>query len=302
MKIAIIGLGVIAKKAYLPILTVKEGVELLICTRNKDILEEVSNKYKIDKSYNNIDDLLKEEIDGAIVSTHADGHLEIAKKLIEKGVNVYIDKPLSFNFEESKEIERLSKDNNVIAMVGFNRRFCPKVRELKDKGKADIIIMQKNREYPPGDIRRFIVEDFIHVVDTLRFLMEEEVTGVDINYLKDGNNLHNVVVTLKGESTTAIGVMNRTAGITEENIEYMIKGNKYIVEDLFDTLEINNKGKTKTSFGPWDSTLYKRGFEDILGYFINSIKEGESVTPSISDSIITHKLCEDIVSYIVENQ
>lgn len=302
MKIAIIGLGVIAKKAYLPILTVKEGVELLICTRNKDILEEVSNKYKIDKSYNNIDDLLKEEIDGAIVSTHADGHLEIAKKLIEKGVNVYIDKPLSFNFEESKEIERLSKDNNVIAMVGFNRRFCPKVRELKDKGKADIIIMQKNREYPPGDIRRFIVEDFIHVVDTLRFLMEEEVTGVDINYLKDGNNLHNVVVTLKGESTTAIGVMNRTAGITEENIEYMIKGNKYIVEDLFDTLEINNKGKTKTSFGPWDSTLYKRGFEDILDYFINSIKEGESVTPSISDSIITHKLCEDIVSYIVENQ
>ncbi|MDZ5017157.1 gfo/Idh/MocA family oxidoreductase, partial [Clostridium perfringens] len=87
MKIAIIGLGSIAKKAYLPILAVKEGVELLICTRNKDVLEEVSNKYKIDRAYNNIDDLLKEEIDGAIVSTHADGHFEISKKLIEKGVN-----------------------------------------------------------------------------------------------------------------------------------------------------------------------------------------------------------------------
>ncbi|GAA0083671.1 Gfo/Idh/MocA family oxidoreductase [Clostridium sp. CTA-7] len=302
MKIAIIGLGSIAKKAYLPILAVKEGVELLICTRNKDVLEEVSNKYKIDRAYNNIDDLLKEEIDGAIVSTHADGHFEISKKLIEKGVNVYIDKPLSFNFEESKEIEKLAIENNVIAMVGFNRRFCPKVRELKGRGKADIIIMQKNREYPPGDIRRFIVEDFIHVVDTLRFLMGEEATAVDINYSKDGNNLNNVVVTLKGNKVTTIGVMNRTAGITEENIEYMVKGDKYIVEDLVDTLEVNNKGKTKNSFGGWDSTLYKRGFEDIIDHFINSIKEDTAPNPSISDSIITHKLCEDIVNYIVENE
>ncbi|WP_411169769.1 Gfo/Idh/MocA family protein [Clostridium sp. MB05] len=302
MKIAIIGLGSIAKKAYLPILAVKEGVELLICTRNKDVLEEVSNKYKIDRAYNNIDDLLKEEIDGAIVSTHADGHFEISKKLIEKGVNVYIDKPLSFNFEESKEIEKLAIENNVIAMVGFNRRFCPRVRELKGRGKADIIIMQKNREYPPGDIRRFVVEDFIHVVDTLRFLMGEEATAVDINYSKDGNNLNNVVVTLKGNKVTTIGVMNRTAGITEENIEYMVKGNKYIIEDLVDTLEVNNKGKTKTSFGGWDSTLYKRGFEDIIDHFINSIKEDTAPNPSISDSIITHKLCEDIVNYIVENE
>ncbi|MDZ5016697.1 gfo/Idh/MocA family oxidoreductase, partial [Clostridium perfringens] len=176
------------------------------------------------------------------------------------------------------------------------------VRELKGRGKADIIIMQKNREYPPGDIRRFIVEDFIHVVDTLRFLMGEEATAVDINYSKDGDKLNNVVVTLKGNKVTTIGVMNRTAGITEENIEYMVKGNKYIVEDLVDTLEVNNKGKTKNSFGGWDSTLYKRGFEDIIDHFINSIKEDTAPNPSISDSIITHKLCEDIVNYIVENE
>lgn len=297
MKIGIIGLGAIAKKAYLPILTVKEGVELLISTRNKEVLEEVSNKYGIDKAYNNIENLLEEEIDAAIISTHADGHYEIAKKLIKKGVNVYIDKPISFNFNEAKEIEALSKENNVIAMVGFNRRFCPQIKALKDKGKADIIIMQKNREYPPGDIRRFIVEDFIHVVDTLRFLMDEEVKSLDINYSKDNNNLNSVVVTFKGENTTAVGVMNRTAKITEENIEYMIKGNKYVVEDLVDMIEVNNDGKTKTTFGGWETTLYKRGFENLLDYFINCVKENKLPNPSISDSIITHKICEEIVEF-----
>lgn len=302
MRLAIIGLGAIAKKAYLPILTVKEDVELLISTRNKAVLEEISNKYNIDRAYTNIENLLEEDIDAAIISTHADGHYEIAKKLIKQGVSVYIDKPISFNFEEAKEIDRLAKEHNVIAMVGFNRRFCPKVKELKGRGKADIIVMQKNREYPPGDIRRFIVEDFIHVVDTLRFLMDEEVKNIDVNYLKDGNDLHNVVVTLKGNGTTAVGIMNRTAGITEENIEYMIKGNKYIVEDLVDTIEVNNSGRTKTSFGGWDPTLYKRGFEDIIDHFIESVKNKSIPNPSISDSVRTHEICEDIVKFITTNE
>lgn len=302
MRVAIIGIGSIAKKAYLPILSVLEDIELLISTRNMKVLEEISNKYKIDRAYNDLDNLLKEDIDAAIISTHADGHYEVAKKLLEKGINIYIDKPLTYNLEKTMEIEALAKEKNVIAMVGFNRRFCPKVRELKSKGKADIIVMQKNREYPPGDIRRFVVEDFIHVVDTLRFLMDEEIKDMDINFSKEGKNLENVVVTFKGENTTAVGIMNRTSGITEENIEYMVRGNKYIVEDLVDSFEVNNiKGKTKTTYGGWENTLYKRGFEDLINHFLSSIKDGNKTSPSIEDSIITHRICEDIVKYIENN-
>ena len=301
MRVAIIGIGSIAQKAYLPILSAMEDVELLISTRNKKVLEEVSLKYKIDRAYNKLENLLKEDFDAAIISTHADGHYEIAKRLLEKGVNVYIDKPLTYNLEKSMEIEALAKKKNLIAMVGFNRRFCPKFRELKDKGKADIIIMEKNRDYPPGDIRKFIVEDFIHVVDTIRFLMYEEIKGMDINFSKTGNNLNNVIVTFKGDKTTAIGIMNRTAGITEENIEYMVKGNKYVVEDLVDSFEVNNRGKIKTTFGGWESTLYKRGFEDLMINFLTSIKEGKTPNPSMEDSMITHRLCEDIVKYILKN-
>lgn len=67
MRVAIIGIGAIAKKAYLPILSVMKDVELLISTRNKEVLEEVSNKYKIDRAYNKIENLLKEDIDAAII-------------------------------------------------------------------------------------------------------------------------------------------------------------------------------------------------------------------------------------------
>ena len=301
MRVAIIGIGAIAKKAYLPILSSMEDVELLISTRNKKVLEEVSNKYKIDRAYNVLDNLLKEDFDAAIISTHADGHYEIAKKLLNKGAHVYIDKPLTYNLKTSIEIADIAKKKNLIAMVGFNRRFCPMVRKLKDKGKADIIIMEKNREFPPGDIRKFIVEDFIHVVDTLRFLMGEEIINMDINFSKKGNNLNNVVVTFKGDKTTAIGIMNRNSGITEENIEYMINGSKYVIEDLVDFFKVSNKGKIKKTYGGWDSTLYKRGFEDLISHFLTSVSEMKEPNPSMEDSIVTHKICEYIVNHINNN-
>ncbi|WP_243145997.1 hypothetical protein [Clostridium chromiireducens] len=47
MKIGIIGLGDIAKKAYLPVLSEKEGIELVLCTRNTDTLNRLSKKYRI---------------------------------------------------------------------------------------------------------------------------------------------------------------------------------------------------------------------------------------------------------------
>lgn len=298
MRLGIVGLGDIATKAYLPILSLKEDIELVFCTRNVEVLNKLAKKYNISECAQTIDELIKLKVDAAIVCTNANSHFDIVKKLIENNINVYVDKPISFNFEETKEIARLSKKSGKVVMVGFNRRFVPMFKKLKDNGKADIIIMQKNREYPPGDIRRFIVEDFIHVVDTLRFLMDEEIKDIKVSYKKDGNNLENVVVNLIGNNTTAIGIMNRTAGITEEIIEYMVKGNKYIVENLVETTEVSNSGKTKTTFGGWETSLYKRGFNDLLDHFINCVNIGETPNPSIEDSLISHEVCEEIINEI----
>lgn len=154
------------------------------------------------------------------VSTATEAHFEIAEKLLKNGINVYIDKPISLNFDESKKLEKLAVDKGLVAMVGFNRRFAPMISKLKEHGKADIIIIQKNRFKFPDQTRRAIVEDFVHVVDTLRFLMGTEVKDVEVEYLEKDNLLHNVIIKLTSEECTAIGIMNRNNGVTEEIIEY----------------------------------------------------------------------------------
>ncbi|MDF5607525.1 NAD(P)-binding domain-containing protein, partial [Vibrio parahaemolyticus] len=47
MKIGIIGLGDIAQKAYLPVITQLPNIELVFCTRNPNTLESLAKQYRI---------------------------------------------------------------------------------------------------------------------------------------------------------------------------------------------------------------------------------------------------------------
>lgn len=301
MKIGVIGLGDIAKKAYLPVLAEKENIALVLCTRNLDTLDRLAKKYRIEETVQTVADLITKNIDAAIISTATEAHFEIAEILLKSGINVYIDKPISMNFHETERIVNLAKENGLIAMVGFNRRFIPKVKELKEHGKASLIIMQKNRYAAPEYTRRFVVEDFIHVVDTLRFLMDTKVTDVKVEYLKCGKMLNHLIIQLIGEGCTAIGIMNRNSGVTEEIIEYMSGHHKYVVNSLVKTTHFHNKEISISEFGDWEPTLYKRGFYQIIDHFIECVQTKCLPEPSIEDYLITHEICERIVNHIDSN-
>lgn len=298
MKIGIIGLGDIAKKAYLPVLSEKEGIELVLCTRNEETLNTLSKKYRIQQKVQTVEELISSGIDAAFISTATDAHVEMAEKLLQNGISIYIDKPVSMNLHETERIVKMAKDSEKIAMVGFNRRFVPMVNELKQHGKANLILMQKNRFAAPDYVRRFVVEDFIHVVDTLRFLMDTEVKDVKIEYLKSGEKLNQLVIQLIGEGCLAIGIMNRNGGVTEETIEYHTGHDKYVVNSLVETTHYHNKDANITKFGDWEPTLYKRGFHKITDHFIDCVQNNKIPNPTIEDSLITHEICEKIVKYI----
>lgn len=300
MRVGIIGLGDIAQKGYLPVLTEKENMELVLCTRNKTVLDKLAKKYRITQYAHNVDALIAQGINAAFVSTATEAHCMIAEKLLKNGVSVYIDKPISLQFHESAKIVKLAEQTGLTAMVGFNRRFAPMIRRLKEYGKADIIVMQKNRFQFPDQVRRAVVEDFVHVVDTLRFLMGAEVKEMQVRYLKKNGLLHNVVIQLCGEECTAIGIMNRDNGATEEIIEYMTPENKYVVENFVETMHLHSKNKSMTKFGDWEATLYKRGFYQIVDHFLQCVEHNQPPCPAMADSFITHELCEKIAMAIGE--
>ena len=302
MRIGIIGIGDICKKAYLPVLTARGDVELVLCTRNTKTIDDIKSRYRIKEAYTNIEDLIKSGIDAVMVHSSTESHFQICKMLLENNITVYVDKPIGYHYEEAKELYELSKKNNTKIMVGFNRRYVPKVRELKDLGNPDIIIMEKNRVDLPGVPRVFVFDDFIHVVDTIRFLIGEKHTDMSVKYKKDSRGLINVVLTLSNENTTAFAIMNRDNGVVEETIEYMASGKKAVVTSLVKTTKYENSKASIEEFGDWTPTLYKRGFEDIIEEFINFVKDKNYCSRYIEDALETHKICNDIVKIIENNK
>lgn len=300
MRIAIIGLGNICTKAYLPYITSKEDIELVFCTRNKEKLDKLAKKYRINEAYSNVDELLDKEIDAAFVHSSTESHFSIIEKLLKAGINVYVDKPISYSYEESVRAYNLAKEKNKILMVGFNRRFAPMYKNLIEQDIPTTIKVEKNRVFSPKEAKIIILDDFIHVLDTTRFLLRDKIEDFELNFLMKDNLLYNIVVTLKTNNSTAIAMMNRDSGYNEENVEYISSGTKVIVENLMTSKIYKNNKKEIKEFNDWDRILYRRGFEPIIDEFINSVKENREPSISLEDALETHRLCEAILDRITK--
>ncbi|MFT5166156.1 MAG: virulence factor [Saprospiraceae bacterium] len=298
INIGLIGLGGIAQKAYLPILANHAKVNPILCTRNSQLLNQLSNQYRIKEIYTNVDELLKTKIDAAMVHSSTESHFEIVSKLLNAGIPVFVDKPLTYSINESEELLNLASQKRILLYLGFNRRFAPLIQSLADQLNPIQILWQKNRVNLPGDSRAFIFDDFIHVIDSLRFLGQGEIKNLHVFSRFQNNALESIQVQWQQNETLLSGIMNRISGITEERVEYYTPGNKWLIEDLTSGWHYEKENKNTIGFGNWKNTLYKRGFVNMIEDWLNVLQNGNFDSNRIQDIWETHHLCESILGKI----
>ena len=277
LKIGIIGLGDIAHKAYLPVIS-KKKVEVHLYTRNENTLADVSDIYRFKNIHQSLESLISSGIKAAFVHTSTASHYSIVEELLSRNIHVYVDKPLTYDYESSEKLIALAEKKNLILTVGFNRRYAPAYQKLKELQDPNMIIMQKNRQSLPAEIRTFIFDDFIHVIDTLLFLFPYPIEKLIVNGKKKDSLLHHVVVQfISPDGATAIGIMNRDSGTIEEKLEVFTSHEKRVVYNVSEVVIHQEKNETKLGAGDWDPMLHRRGFEQIIEDFLQSVKSG---TPS----------------------
>lgn len=298
MRIGIIGIGDIAKKAYLPILSNVRDCTIVPCTRNQDTLNQVLADYHLSEGYTDLDDLINSGVDAIYVTSKTEVHYSMAKKILEAKIPCHLDKPISMNLKETEELVRIAKDNNTLFMIGFNRRFVPYIQEVMSYGKPDLVVYQKNRDLYPDKIRRFIVEDFVHVVDTTRFLLQDEIIDVRVQGKKIDGKLVHVVVQFITPSNQGLLIMNYLNGVTEEVIEVMHPQRKSIIRNLSSLETYAKSVLTKKPESDWIPTLKKRGFENLRNAFIDAVKNKTSSPVSGEDALVSHQICEKIVELL----
>jgi virulence factor len=303
LKVGVIGIGGIAQKAYLPILCALPNVEVLACTRNVDTLKSVMAKYRLNQGMTEVSELLDMKPDAVFVCSSTEAHLEHALAVINAGIPLHLDKPATLDVESTRLIVELAQQKNVPLMIGFNRRFVPAVAKIKALGTPDLILHQKNRIIPQGDtIRHLVFDDYIHVVDTCRFLLGEPVLRVDARGTYLGDRLTQVVTHYHSEHSQAIGIMNYHNGVFEEVLEVMRNGEKWIVRQMDSVEHYHHDTQHIVTRSSWEPTLTKRGFEAMITHFLNGVRTGEAFDPSAQDSLETHRVCELIVEQLEKNR
>jgi len=89
--------------------------------------------------YTDVDKMLsEEELDGVFIGTRCNLHTEFAVKVIEKGIPIFLEKPVSINMEEIKLLKDAMDKYNPSVMVSFPLRHSEIVRlakEIIDSGK-----------------------------------------------------------------------------------------------------------------------------------------------------------------------
>ncbi|KPL59224.1 Gfo/Idh/MocA family protein [Rossellomorea vietnamensis] len=139
IKIGLVGLGSIAESTHVVNLKSSLHAELTaVVDVDGNRAKAISEKYKVKHYFQKVEDMLeKVELDAVMICTPNSTHIPIAMKCAEKGISVFMEKPIGMGTEEVKAYLQLAEERNVMTMVGMTHRFRRDVQILKayaDKG------------------------------------------------------------------------------------------------------------------------------------------------------------------------
>ncbi len=98
---------------------------------SKDVLNELLIKYPKTKTYSKLEDALDDNFDGFTIASPAETHFSIAKKIINSGKHLLIEKPMVLKVNEAEELVLLAKQKKVNLMVGHVLLFHPAIQKIK---------------------------------------------------------------------------------------------------------------------------------------------------------------------------
>lgn len=299
-RIGMIGLGNIAQKAYLPILTKETNWTFVgAFSPNKEKRKIICDQYRINE-FNSIAALLSES-DAFFVHSSTSSHFDVVSLLLSSGKDVYVDKPLTASIDESEKLVALAIKHDRKLMVGFNRRFTPMYVEAKEQANNIASIrFEKHRmnSVGPYSYDFTMLDDYLHLVDTVRWLADGDLKVIHSTMnINNENNLIYAGHLYKSDAGVPIFTeMHRKAGTNLEKLELITDGAIVRIKNM-NTFEMETNNQISIRHSPsWDTTLKQRGFEDCINHFIDCIQNDQKPkidgVEGLKSQILLHQLVQ----------
>ncbi|WP_058301547.1 Gfo/Idh/MocA family protein [Gorillibacterium timonense] len=302
-RIAVIGLGDIAQKAYLPVLSRHPKIEIVsVMSRRQETVDRIRAEYRFPAGGTDLGQLLEAEPEAVFIHAPTEAHTELVLGCLRRGLHVYVDKPLSYDIRESRAMAEEALARGLLLAVGFNRRFAPFYQQarnhVRDAGGIEYAVAEKHRiRQQKHDAKRTLYDDLIHMLDLLVWLAGEEpaVVGKSLRIDSEGRLLHASGGVESGRFTAQFA-MNRAAGSDLERLSLYGSGHTAEIVNLEQgILSSVTSGERSIRFGSWDSVLERRGFVGVIDHFLKSLDKPEGCEIRADLTLPTHRLVEKLL-------
>lgn len=265
---------------------------------------------------------LLELVDAVSIVTPTKSHFDIASDAIEKGLSLFIEKPICYDPDEARKLVELAGSKNCILQVGHIERFSGAYQALAHK-KLNPMFVECHRlmEFQPRNLDVAVVHDLmIHDIDLVLHMTGANPIKIDasgVSVITDSVDIANARLTFAGGC-----VANLTASrISQKGMRKMriFQANSYITLDFLKqethiyeisdsgiagkgmkVSEINLGDTTKEIFLESPKIVEDNPLLAELKAFIHSIKTGEKPPVTGEDGLAALEVATEIVSSINE--
>lgn len=303
LKVALVGAGRVARKAYLPLLRTWQHTQLVgLCSRTQRTVDRVCSDWQIEFGTTRLEELIEQEPDVAFVLTPRASHAEIIASLLEAGIDAFVEKPPTESSADTRELAQLAKDRERILMFGFNRRYAPFYRqahELFEGRRIQNCMVEKHRPsaFHPSLYNNYL-EDSIHQIDLLRYFCGE-MQALHTAFEQQGDRLLGALSVARLESGgMGLVVTSLQAGSWQEKAT--LHGEGLTVEvTAFRELRIKHEHREEL-IGPersglWIPDLQERGFQGAIEHFFDCVRERKTPLSNGFEATRTQELVEQMV-------
>jgi len=309
LKAAVIGFGVMGKN-HARILSNLSDVDFIGVIDPK--IESDFNQFNVIKS---LDELLLAGVDYCVISVPTNLHKEVSVYLMQNGIHVLIEKPISHNLESAYEILECAKENQVVAAVGHIERYNSALQQAEKRirsGQLGVLYQVSTRRQGPFPARIAdvgVIKDLAtHDIDLTRWITGSNYRKVNAFAGFRSGRSHEDLVTISGilDSDTIVNhLVNWLNPLKERSIVITGDLGTFRVNTLNSELQFFENGTSRISqsylshfYGVSQGDIHTYAFdkpEPLLvehENFRDAILGREALTVTLEDAIETLRVAE----------
>src|SRR3989338_4142430 len=309
LKFAVIGAGRFGRH-YIRNLQDIDGASLYgVAANTKETLNSIKKDVASSTVLATRDDSLinNVNVDCVVIATPASTHFELAKKALEAGKHVLLEKPMSANLKEAKLLRKIVEKNEKAFMVGHQYIYNDYVNYLHSSvkngliGKPKMVIAKYLYPEPVRDDIGCFWDAGTHYMSMIQYLFDPgplvEVKGKSLSLISKFDDFTSAVIKFKSGLSASLTV---SWLYPEKTRKFMVLGDRHAA--VFDDFEQKDKlrfyplsGKIKTNsiYEIVDANHVKSDTPKIdakeplrneIGHFIHCIKNMKTPLTDINHS------------------